>query len=193
MLMPGDEPVPFQYDYATNGEKLGKTHMYQVLKDFGSMRPRDISVNPLHPDQERALANLYYNAKNAFGPEVAKPKLGETATSYIERMTTAALREGVDVNRVLVQPRDFHAGASAVWNHLSPKTEVPPSIPLDPQPKAAVLPGESPAKLAAALRPEASVPNSMEFANPVRLNEYLAGHPELAPSYQEYPDGYEEG
>lgn len=101
MLTPGEDGVPFQYDYAANGEKLGNTQMSQVLKDFGSIRPRNINLNPLHPDQERALANLFRNATKAFGIEAAQPKAGESATYYIGRMATAALRKGVDIKVLL--------------------------------------------------------------------------------------------
>lgn len=101
MLMPGEEGVPFQYDYAANGEKLGNTLMTQVLKDFESIRPRDIGVNPLHPDQERALANLFRNATKVFGIEAAQPKASESATYYIGRMATAALRKGIDIKVLL--------------------------------------------------------------------------------------------
>ncbi len=93
----GEESVPTNYDYNANGERLGNTKVTQVMRDFGSVRPRDIGVNPLHPEQEKEFMNFMKAAQKAFGPELSAPKAGESVTYYVGRMATAALRTGKDI------------------------------------------------------------------------------------------------
>lgn len=97
-LNPGEGGVPTEYDFALNGDKLGKTQVSQVLRDLDRFKLFDIGYdrnkNPLHMDQMKALAEFMRATEKAFGPEIATPKAGESITYYVGRMATAALRTG---------------------------------------------------------------------------------------------------